>query len=390
MTWKINSAKSEDVWFLEHLSSILNKPKRPLPPKKSVLGKTEVFWQRIDPGIAVVASRGGTSDDRYLAEQIVVSQLEEHGLERAKFSFDYDEAISLRRTSDWDDIENKAKRLVQSGNVTIMRNGYNNIVAHVVGDHGEYDVEIGRDDPNSRAITQWTCDCPWSQFSWGRTRQWKKYEGRPCAHTLAAFWQSQATPLDADAAGQPPTPGQMGPQPQSPADIAQPAPTGADVLPPSPTEQLSLMQPPAPGQTPAGMPAPPNSVSVPGARQPTPFNPVQIPSTYSSWREASDWQVTAQSEFNNGDMVRLEEAEMGVMEGKDPAHGAGGFKEIPAKSIGEVISQDETTGFVDVIFAGPQAEAGPLEPYHVQAYIEPNKLTLMPNIKPPGPFIRRR
>jgi hypothetical protein len=89
-------------------------------------------------------------------------------------------------------------------------------------------------------------------------------------------------------------------------------------------------------------------------------------------------------------MVRLEVAEYGVMEGKSEDHGAGQYKEIPKGSIGEVLGQDPSTGWVDVAFAGPQAQAGPLEPYHVRAWIDPKNLTPMPNVAKPGPFIKRR
>jgi len=72
------------------------------------------------------------------------------------------------RTAAWPDVEAKAKRLVQGGGVILHRNGYNNIVGTVKGDHGIYEVEIGRDDPASRAISLWSCTCPWDQYAWGR------------------------------------------------------------------------------------------------------------------------------------------------------------------------------------------------------------------------------
>ena len=81
----------------------------------------------------------------------------------------------------------------------LKSNGTNNVVGQVQGDHGDYQTEIGRDDPNSRAITTWQCECPWDQFAWQRTRQWKKYEGRVCSHVLATYWLSQQLPLDEDA-----------------------------------------------------------------------------------------------------------------------------------------------------------------------------------------------
>jgi hypothetical protein len=271
-----------------------------------MFGNVSVYWDEVDPGVAFIRSMGGTVDDRYLAEKVVESKLLRNGIERIEFTFDPE-----HKTADWNDIMEKAKRLINSGNVTILRNGMNNIVAHVIGDHGEYQSEIGRDDPNSRAITTWQCECPWDQYAWQRTRKWKKYEGRPCAHVLATFWQAQSTPLDPDAFGEEVPPGQAGPAPQTPADIPaapqhqlqfpitgegdpmqmppspEPAPAPLSVLPPFPGEQMQLVPP---GQLPVGQkPVPGTSVSEPGARQPTPFNPLQNPSTYSKVKD--DWHT---------------------------------------------------------------------------------------------------
>lgn len=393
MTWNIAKISTEKEWTRDYVKSVLASPC--MPARVQSIGSVEVVWNELDPGVAFVHSSGGTTDDRYLAEQIVTSKLVANGYERALFSFDPE-----HKTSDWNDIQEKAKRLIDSGNVTILRNGYNNIVAHVIGDHGEYQCEIGRDDPESRAITTWQCDCPWDQYAWQRTRKWKKYEGRPCAHVLATFWQSQSTPLDPDAFGEAIPPGQAGPMvpgeqmalpfqqqgpvtPPGPPGAATPAPPPAPsspgVLPPFPGEQMQMVPP---GQLQPGQPG--ITVSQPGARQPTPFNPLQNPSTYSK-----AWSFES-ADFNNSDMVRLEEEEYGVAEGKSEAHGAGQYKAIPKGSIGEVLGQDPTTGWVDVMFVGPQANAGPMEPYHIRAWIEPSNLTPMPGIKKPGPAIRRR
>jgi hypothetical protein len=111
----------------------------------------------------------------------------------------------------------------------------------------------------------------------------------------------------------------------------------------------------------------------------------------------SDWDFrefpkTAESgnSFENSDMVQLNEGEYGIMEGKSEEHGAGQYKLIPKGSIGEVLGQDPNTGWVDVAFAQPQANAGPMEPYHVRAWIEPSNLTPRPDVPKPGPFIKRR
>lgn len=132
----------------------------------------------------------------------------------------------------------KAKRLKDSGAVQLEHNGYNYVDGTVQGDHGVYHTEIWREDPNSQAITAWRCGCPWFQYAFGRTRRWKKLEGRPCSHVMALFWTGMSTPLDQDASAPPDT-------------LAVPAPADQ----PQPTEQQAeeMVQEPtveAPGQAP--------------------------------------------------------------------------------------------------------------------------------------------
>jgi hypothetical protein len=396
MAWEVESTSTVEDEVREALSA------RPIynPPRRFRVGATRVSWFATEPGVAFIKTTGGSADDRVVAEAYAREWLRTVGYRQAQFTFYLND---LRKQAAWPDIEEKAKRLIDSGNVELLRNGAQNIVGHVIGDHGDYQTEIGRENPTDNTITQWQCECPWDQYAWQRTRQWKKYEGRPCAHVLATYWVSQSSPLDEEydpsgiagqngqmnlfdqGTGQAPVPG--APQPGSiqgtPPAIAAPA-------------QLSIpgVSTPAPGQAPPSpevipqqpQPAPPGVVSVPGARVPTPADPTQFPGgTFSSWQG-----FEKQAEFQNSDMVRLEEDEYGIMEGKSEDHGAGQYKLIPKGSIGEVLGQDPTTGWVDVAFAGPQAAAGPMEPYHVRAYLEPSKLTPMPHIQKPGPFIRRR
>jgi len=105
----------------------------------------------------------------------------------------------MRKTSDWNEVQEKAKRLVRDGKVKLHVNTPKLIAATVFGDHGVYHPVIRRDDPDMP--WQWTQSedtCPWEQYRWDRTRKWKKYEGRPCSHLLATYWMSLATPLDFD------------------------------------------------------------------------------------------------------------------------------------------------------------------------------------------------
>lgn len=422
MSWTIERATEEATWTEDYLRTVLATALPKLPAHRQKIGASTVRWWEGAPGHAVIMAEGGSVEDRTLAEQVTKTQLAFFGYKRQAFLIDGTE--ELRKTADWDDIAEKAKRLVDSGNVTLLRNGYNNVVAHVIGDHGEYNCEIGRDDPNSRTITTWTCECPWDQYAWQRTRKWRKYEGRPCAHVMAALWQSMKTPLDEQLSeeqaqgmgtGQAIGPGAGSPLPSGPGaqapaglprsfspegDIIQGdqtqmpmespppaaggapmAPPGAPgVLPPFPGEQMQMeMQPPAPGQTPGGMDSPPGSVSIPGAKLPSPFNPIQFPGgTYS--RVSAD-------QFTNGQIVRLKNNVHGTAEGKSEAHGAGQYRMVPEGSSGEVLGQDPTTGWVDCIF--PLDDSGPMEPFHVRCWLEPSDL-IPSQMRPPGPFIRRR
>ena len=93
---------------------------------------------------------------------------------------------------------NKAKRLILDGQVNVVRNTPTIVTGIVEGDHGTYHSAISRHDPNSQAIEQWVCDCPWHQFAFMRTRQWKKLEGRVCSHVMALYMQARSTPLDTE------------------------------------------------------------------------------------------------------------------------------------------------------------------------------------------------
>lgn len=249
---------------------------------------------------------------------------------------------AMQHQAAWSDVAAKAKRLVQDGAVTILRNAPHHVMAHVRGDHGEYNCEISRHDPSSQVIEQWQCECPWAQFAFDRTRKWKKLEGRVCSHVLGAYWKAKSTPLDMSDQdeGFAPGPGQMkGQQPGQesipgmpfaapdtdqrtfdPGDEGEGAPAagelpegaeptvgpgigpkpGPDAIPhtddltvpkqpetpfgtePKATpqyEQLHLFDVTAPpGMQPTPQ-APP--VSIPGGRPPTPGNPIAFPGTFS-------------------------------------------------------------------------------------------------------------
>lgn len=404
MSWQVDSTETEDSWFADLVATALSSPCAvcSLPPKRASLGATTVVWFETEPGTAFIHTTGGTIDDRVLAEAVTRAELEQAGYRQAHYTFEPDEDSPLRKEAAWNDVMAKAKRLIQSGNVTILRNGQNNIVGHVVGDHGEYQSEISREDPNSQVITQWQCECPWDQFAFQRTRKWKKYEARPCAHVLATYWAARRMPLD-DAQPEAQGQGQLfapGPMVGTPSPRARPTqPVGL-----IPGQQLSIpgvdpgtavSTPPGPSGAPPApdvMPQFPgtqmqevNPVSVPGLRQPSPANPIQYPGgTFSSWQ----FESAKADEFENSDMAQVMKATYGVAEGKSVEHGAGGYREIPKNAIVEVLGQDPTTGWVDCIW--PLNNSGPMEPYHVRAWIPAEDLTPRPDVRKPGPFIKRR
>lgn len=101
----------------------------------------------------------------------------------------------IRKEAAWRDVEMKAKRLMDSGQVVVNTNAENAIEGTVQGDNGIYECIIYREDPNSLRITHWNCECNWGRYAWGRTRRFKKFEGRPCSHVMAMFWKSRSMPV---------------------------------------------------------------------------------------------------------------------------------------------------------------------------------------------------
>src|SRR4051812_33358533 len=184
MMWNITKVTDEQDWLEGYVKLALAVPPPSLPAKRHKLGSCSIQWFETEPGMAFLDTRGGTVNDRSLAREYMKAMLSGHGYRIARYEIDYDgpdtdEALSKIagvKVSKWTDIMAKAKRLIQTGKVQLLRNGGDTIVGSVVGDHGTYQTEISREDPNSQSITQWQCDCPWDQYAWQRTRQWKKYE----------------------------------------------------------------------------------------------------------------------------------------------------------------------------------------------------------------------
>lgn len=97
---------------------------------------------------------------------------------------------SIKVVAGWRDVQQKAKRIAQSGGVRIIAVSGDTITADVRGQSAVYQTGITR-VPGTRQVALWSCGCPWSTYSWGRSGRWKKYEGRMCAHALALVYKAQ-------------------------------------------------------------------------------------------------------------------------------------------------------------------------------------------------------
>lgn len=130
-------------------------------------------------------------------------------------------------TSAWTDVRAKAKRIRSEGGVHIISaptgDDSLSVTAEVKGDHGTYETSIMR-APGTRTVAQWQCGCPWSNYSWGRSGRWKKYEGRMCAHALALVYEAQAQEMfGGDFQLDPNPPSQQIPEPgELPVEVIQP------------------------------------------------------------------------------------------------------------------------------------------------------------------------
>jgi hypothetical protein len=303
---------------------------------------------------------------------------------------DFTPQPAFAKVAAWKDLMEKAKRIKDQGRVHILNNEADHVVGRVEGDHGTYTTQIWRQDPNSRAITMWDCECPWDQYAWQRTRQWKKYEGRPCSHVLALQWQAQQQQAQQPqvAPEQLPLPG-MAPAPTAPPPVPYapgppnlegqglPRPGQEPVLPRGPwepTPQPSDMPPPgtppvAPGGVPVPQVAPGMQIdprvlrNAPGQIDPR-FTPPAMPGGNSKPTEPgqggdfgfpgafSHWHF--RSSFENGTIVRAEMPLVGLdREGRQ--------WRVPKNSKGEVLSSDE-----DKTIAIFPLSTGPLEPHLVR------------------------
>jgi hypothetical protein len=256
--------------------------------------------------------------------------------------------------ADWDDVQDKAVNYYRDGQVQIHLNAPDHVIGTVNSETSpgqSYQTEIWRDDPNSDAITLWSCTCPWGEVSWGRTRQWKKYEGRPCAHVTALQWAAKSSPQPVDEQGneQLQIPGTQPVQPipdVTPSQVRQPGvnlqPFAEPTTPVPGGPNPGIPQPPPPPPPPPAPPVvmpqpqrPPSHLLQPGEN-----TQLELPGTFSKQMILS-W-------FNNGDAVRTKQPLWGVdRDGKDFI--------VPKGMAGTVLwsDGDDTIASFDIEINGP-------------------------------------
>lgn len=95
--------------------------------------------------------------------------------------------------------------------------------------------------------------------------------------------------------------------------------------------------------------------------------------------------------FANGNMVSTKAEDWGTYVGRSEEHGAGQPAKILKGAVGEVLGQDPTTGMVNVLFETKMTDQmGNLEPNGIVGWFFPSELQLRPDVRRPGPAIRRK
>jgi 8-oxo-dGTP pyrophosphatase MutT (NUDIX family) len=87
-------------------------------------------------------------------------------------------------TSAWRDVEAKAKRIRAEGGVRVLAATHEGVVGEVRGDTATYEATINY-VPGSKRVAAWSCGCKWAAYAWGRSPQYKRFEGRQCSHVAA-------------------------------------------------------------------------------------------------------------------------------------------------------------------------------------------------------------
>lgn len=91
----------------------------------------------------------------------------------------------------WRDVRAKAARIRRSGGVQILSSLADGLTGHVQGDTGIYETQINY-VPGSFKVGHWQCGCAWAAYAWGRSKAYRRFEGRMCSHALALQYEAQS------------------------------------------------------------------------------------------------------------------------------------------------------------------------------------------------------
>lgn len=95
--------------------------------------------------------------------------------------------------------------------------------------------------------------------------------------------------------------------------------------------------------------------------------------------------------MKSGDLVQLRYPDTGILQGRSEAHGAGQQTDLQPGMVGEYMGTDPSTGMHSVLWMGKQWNKNKeMEPYgalgvHFDSYLIPR-----PDLRRPGPAVRRR
>jgi hypothetical protein len=95
--------------------------------------------------------------------------------------------------------------------------------------------------------------------------------------------------------------------------------------------------------------------------------------------------------YKNGDIVQLRYPDTGTLVGRSEEHGAGQDFDLSPGMLGEVLGTHPSTGMHNVLWMGkPFDNNKEFEPYGAVGWHFPTYLIPRPDVKKPGPAIRRR
>lgn len=100
-----------------------------------------------------------------------------------------DPSFRMSITAAWSDVRSKAKRLRSEGHVNITAVEGGQVIAQVQGDHDTYETILQHHLGSHQAVSAWNCGCAWAKYAWGRSGEYRRYEGRMCSHALATQFE---------------------------------------------------------------------------------------------------------------------------------------------------------------------------------------------------------